>query len=216
LNTNTKKGKRVNLIEAITIGIGIGGILYIPIGPNGLCAFSSISTGGYRGVLGTGIGSSLSCFTMVNLSVFLALKTPIASIDPNILEIGAAIFLTSIGLYYLLKQIVIPGGKQNESELIKYISRGLTVGMSNPKSFILFPTLLFSFVDSTSLNENPVIVLFLALGACLASISWWALLYKLLRLSDIKRFPLVIEKVSRLFATVLILTGSFRIITYVY
>lgn len=194
-------------------GFLIGSMLYIPIGPNGLIALTTIKSASYKGLIGTAIGSSLASFLTAIFSILLVLNFPVVSLNENLIGSLSSIFLIIFGIFFVTKSVLMPPSKKSKVDMLKYIRVSFFVGISNPKNLIIFPTLLFSFYPSlNNMGTSHENILLLAFGAFLSAVAWWCVFYFSLRLVDIVRFPKIIETVSHAFGIILVIVGIIRLI----
>lgn len=202
----------MTLFEFFLIGTAAGALLYIPVGPNGLLAFSSIHREGYKPVIGTGAGASSASFIMAFLSIMLALKFSPKFLNQEIIDLCAGAFLISMGFYFFYKSVIVPREKKNQASILKYFWAGLIVGITNPKNLIAFPVIVFTFVNRDTIHEAFETTLSLAAGACTASLLWWVIFYFLLKSTNIRKKPETIKKITRVLGVALIIAGSLRIV----
>ena len=212
----------MSTLQFLLIGFGIGAVLYIPIGPNGILALRSISTNGYRAAFGTAIGSCMACAMMASMSVWLFSVSP-WQINANLLNTLGGLFFILVGVFFLIKPIPKPTSAQQNSlpeatngsaySLVATAAvKGFLVGISNPKSLVGFYMLLLVVLGELQQQITGAHLFLVVTGGTLAAAAWWSFLLILIRLTKLEQRQSQLKWVIQCFACILLAVGSFHVV----
>ena len=190
------------------VGIIIGSVLCIPIGPNGLVALSSTASSGYKGVLGTAVGASIANLIVAIITTSLVFDFHQWEIDSGIIRDLSCIFLMAFSLYFFTQKQKQPSPQKPSSmSVAAYIQRAFTVGICNPKSLLGFPLVIFSTIPELNANIGLITSIKLGLGVFFSSVIWWCILYWIFKAADLASYPTIAETLSRLIAIAIFFIG---------
>lgn len=194
-------------------GIFAGGILYVPIGPNGILALSRVRSMGYRGIVPTAIGSILSCFIVALVGSSIIIFFGVSDILNDLTNFVSAIVFITIGILFFQSSRGKYDINKHNFNFKNMLISAFLVGISNPKGIVGFPVLFISFAGSNGLDFPLSNALFAALGAVISATCWWVLFYVVFRYFDIERKPFFLRIIIEFFSLLLIIIGIFKLIS---
>jgi threonine/homoserine/homoserine lactone efflux protein len=201
------------MIVALFVGLIIGFISCIPIGPLQLVAIDTLIKKGFNSAFAIGVGSSVMDFVYF---IIVLTGTSLIQLSPKIsliikIVVVVCIFAFGIKLLMMNKQQVKVEKKvkSNKKTLIGFFMLGVLIYFSNPTLIVSMSAMAITIKSWNIFNNNMINYLSLSIGFAIGSALWFYVLLKIVKKYE-NKIP------DKIYANSITISGIFVIISSIY
>jgi threonine/homoserine/homoserine lactone efflux protein len=192
----------------IFVGIGIGMIMSVPVGPvNFLCFHRTLHRGFAAGLM-VGAGAMLADCFFASIAIF-GLKFASQLIEENIefLQVVGGVMIVGFGIYLLKHKSPHAQAPKGKQKAWQAIISGFALTVSNPGNFFGFAAMFSGITDVITGGPSLFYGANLVFGVALGALWWWSAFTGVTWYFRKKITQAVLMKINRIAGVLILLSG---------